>query len=92
VLDLRRLVAHAVIVPVVSAVGVVAPGAAAARVAAGTGSYVLKTWRTLATVNGGQGTTDRLQFPGAQASFVRLEIDSASTSTPPMLEELTATG
>jgi hypothetical protein len=51
-----------------------------------------KLLATLATVNGGHGTTDRLQFPGARASFVRLEIDSASTSTPPMVEELTATG
>jgi hypothetical protein len=51
-----------------------------------------KTWRTLATVNGGQGTTDTLQFPGARASFVRLESDSASTSTPLIVEELTATG
>ena len=50
------------------------------------------TRRTLATFNGGQGTTDSRQFPAAQASFVRLEIDSASTSTAPMLEGLTATG
>jgi hyaluronoglucosaminidase len=51
-----------------------------------------KSWRTVATVNSGIGTTDALRFPATPAGFVRLEADSSGTSTPPMLEELNVTG
>jgi trehalose/maltose hydrolase-like predicted phosphorylase len=51
-----------------------------------------KSWRTVATVNSVTGTTDVLRFPATPASFVRLEVDSSGTPTPPMLEELNVTG
>jgi hypothetical protein len=50
-----------------------------------------QSWRTVATVTSGSGTTDVLKFPTTRASFVRLEIDSSSTSMPPMLEEVSVT-
>jgi trehalose/maltose hydrolase-like predicted phosphorylase len=51
-----------------------------------------RRWRTAATVTQGSGTTDVVNFTPTQASFVRLEIDSSSSSDPPMLEELSVTG
>ena len=51
-----------------------------------------QSWHTVATVTGNTGTTDVLRFAPTQASFVRLEIDASSTSQPPMLDELAATG
>jgi hypothetical protein len=46
----------------------------------------------VATVSGKSGTTDVVHFAATRASFVRVSIDSAGTSQPPMLEELTVTG
>jgi len=51
-----------------------------------------QSWHTVATVTRNTGTTDVLRFAPTQASFVRLEIDTSSTSQPPMLDELAATG
>jgi trehalose/maltose hydrolase-like predicted phosphorylase len=51
-----------------------------------------QSWHTVATVTRNTGTTDVLRFAPTQANFVRLEIDASSTSQPPMLDELTATG
>jgi trehalose/maltose hydrolase-like predicted phosphorylase len=50
------------------------------------------SWRVLKTVTRTSGTLDVLHFPATRARFVRVQITASSSSTPPMLEELTATG
>jgi trehalose/maltose hydrolase-like predicted phosphorylase len=60
------------------------------------GSYRLLTssdgrnWRVVATVSNATRSTDRLRFSARRARYLRVLITSASTSEPPMLDELAA--
>ncbi len=49
-------------------------------------------WRVLKTVNRTSGTLDVLHFSAVSARLLRVQITASSNSSPPMLEELTATG
>ena len=49
-------------------------------------------WRVLKTVNRTSGTLDILHFSAVSARLLRVQITASSNSSPPMLEELTATG
>ncbi len=48
-------------------------------------------WRTVATVVGRTGTTDRVAFTPTRARYVRLRIATASGSGQPLLEEMVVT-
>jgi hypothetical protein len=50
-----------------------------------------RAWRTVATVTGRTGTTDRFALPPGRIRAVRLVLNAASGANVPLLEEVTAT-